>query len=47
MLELILTATIVGKTEVGPEYIRYDLLTKENQIVVVYENTVQKFLEIN
>jgi len=46
MLEIILASVIVGKTQVGPEQVRYDLLTKNNQIVVVHENTVQRILEI-
>jgi hypothetical protein len=46
MLELILASAIVGKTQVGPELVRYDLLTKNNQIVVVLEDTVDRIFEV-
>lgn len=46
MLELILASTIVGKTQVGPELVRYDLLTKNNQVVVVLEDTVDRIFEV-
>jgi hypothetical protein len=46
MFEVILASVIVGKTQVGPELVRYDLLTKGNQIVVVLEDTVHRIFEV-
>ena len=40
MLEFLLsTATLVGSANIAPDVMKYDILTNDNQIVVVYEDT--------
>jgi hypothetical protein len=46
MLEIILASTIIGKVQVGPELVQYDLLTQDNQHLVVLEDTTDKLFEV-
>lgn len=46
MLEIILASTLIGKVQVGPELVQYDLLTQDNQHLVVLEDTTDKLFEV-